>query len=525
MIFNNYFNDILKLNPSFATFVGINDYNDKLEIIFSPEYINQSKKLLNKYLIIIKKIKNKNIYHYSLEYELKIGLEFYKYNFNYINFDYSNNIFTSFLSDIKENFFPLNNDNDLLNLIKRYSNISIYINYLIINLKKGIDNNFTIPFIIVNEIINNLTNINNKKLYYLRNKNKFSNKNIDKYNNLIDNKILKELNNLIIFFNKIYIIKSRKTIGLSNIKNGKNMYKLLIKYYLTLDNITEKEIYDYGLKEVKRIKNQMNKVKNNLKFKGSLNEFIDDLNKSKHYFKNKKDILKKYQEVKKDIDNNVIPKYFYISKYYDYKIKEIPTYLAKNSTGAYYYMKSIDNKRKGTFYLNTYNYKSNPKYLVESLVLHEGNPGHNYQLSYSFDLDLPYFLIYGGSTAYIEGWALYVESLGEYKDTYSYFGKLMHEMLRAARLVVDIGIHCYNWSYKKSVNYLKNTTGLSDYECNNEILRYISNPAQALSYKIGEKFILDLKKDFLKTHKNIKDFHNLILEKGAIPLKLFKLNE
>ena len=91
---------------------------------------------------------------------------------------------------------------------------------------------------------------------------------------------------------------------------GKNMYKLLIKYYLTLDNITEKEIYDYGLKEVKRIKNQMNKVKNNLKFKGSLNEFIDDLNKSKHYFKNKKDILKKYQEVKKDIDNNVIPKYF-----------------------------------------------------------------------------------------------------------------------------------------------------------------------------------------------------------------------
>ena len=229
--------------------------------------------------------------------------------------------------------------------------------------------------------------------------------------------------------------------------------------------------------------------------------------------------------MKKDIEDNIMPKYFNNIKHYNYKIKEIPKYLAKNSTGAYYYMKSIDNKRKGTFYLNTYNYKSNPKYLVESLVLHEGNPGHNYQLSYSFDLNLPYFLIYGGSTAYIEGWALYTESLGEYKNNYSYFGKLIHEMLRAARLVVDIGIHCYNWSFEKSVNYLRKTTGLSYYECKNEILRYIANPAQALSYKIGERFILDLKKDFLKTNNNLKEFHELILKKGPIPLKFLKLDK
>ena len=251
--YSTYFNDVLKLNPSFATFVGINNYNDKLEIPFSPNYINKSKKLIYKYLKIIKNIKNKNIYHYSLEYELKIGLQFYKYNFDYINFYYSNNIFTSFLSDIKENFFPLNNDNDLMNLIKRYSHISTYNKYLISNLKDGIKKNITIPKIIVDEIINNLKNMNNKKLY-LRNKNRYCNDTINKYDKLIENKILKELNTLIIFFEVIYVKKSRKTIGLSNIKNGEQMYKLLIKYYLTLDNITEKDIYNYGLKEVKELK-------------------------------------------------------------------------------------------------------------------------------------------------------------------------------------------------------------------------------------------------------------------------------
>ena len=179
----------------------------------------------------------------------------------------------------------------------------------------------------------------------------------------------------------------------------------------------------------------------------------------------------------------------------------------------------LEGNRLGTFYINTRDITNHSKMEVESLSLHEGIPGHHLQLTYLYDNNFPIFLKTIDFTAYEEGWALYCESLGDYKDPLSYYGKLNAEMMRALRLIVDTGIHYYNWSFKKSFDLFKKYTFMKDSDIEAEIHRYIAIPGQALAYKIGEKVFLDLKNE-----KNLdeKSFHDLVLKNGPMPLNLLK---
>ena len=203
---------------------------------------------------------------------------------------------------------------------------------------------------------------------------------------------------------------------------------------------------------------------------------------------------------------------------------EVPKY-EENSRGLAYYMRpSTDGKRKGKFYINTKNLKSIPKYEVTALSLHENIPGHHYQLSKSLDNNLPKFLKYFGFTSYIEGWGLYSENLIKYNYDLNYFGKLNYELHRSVRLVVDTGIHYFNWNFEKCEDFMKKYIFMSENDIEKEIMRYIAIPGQALSYKIGELTIKKLRNEFLKKNrnKNIKDFHKKLLDIGAIPLFLLK---
>ena len=188
--------------------------------------------------------------------------------------------------------------------------------------------------------------------------------------------------------------------------------------------------------------------------------------------------------------------------------------------GAYYINGDLVGNRDGIFYLNTRDVKHMLKSNCSALSKHEGIPGHHFHITYmNENKKIPLFIKTSNYTAFIEGWALYAENLGDYDDI-GYFGKLNSEMLRAIRLVVDTGIHYYNWDYKKCYNLFKKYSIFPDSEIEAEIYRYVAIPGQALSYKIGELTILSLRKKYMKKHNNIKQFHKLVLENGQLPLEI-----
>jgi uncharacterized protein (DUF885 family) len=220
-----------------------------------------------------------------------------------------------------------------------------------------------------------------------------------------------------------------------------------------------------------------------------------------------------------------LPRLFSMLPRMPYGIREIPGYAAPASTTAYYFPCSGDGTRAGYYYVNTYGLDSRPLYEYEALSLHEAVPGHHLQLALQMELDLPNFRRFGGVTAFIEGWALYAERLGLemgfYQDPYSDFGRLIFEIWRAARLVVDTGIHQLGWTREQAIDYMAKNTALTRLNIANEVDRYITWPGQALAYKMGELKIRDLRRsaeDRLGTRFDIRDFHRIILESGGIPL-------
>ena len=213
-----------------------------------------------------------------------------------------------------------------------------------------------------------------------------------------------------------------------------------------------------------------------------------------------------------------------------YGIRPIPMESAPDTTTAYYQRPAADGSRAGYYYVNLYRPEVRPKYEIEVLTVHEAMPGHHLQISINMELDLPNFRKYGGITAFVEGWGLYSEALGYdlglYKDPYSQFGQLTYEMWRAIRLVVDTGMHYKNWSREDSINYFLENSAKSRQDIINEVDRYINWPGQALAYKIGQMKILELRhksEQVLGDQFDIKEFHNEILKRGALPLLTLEL--
>jgi len=324
------------------------------------------------------------------------------------------------------------------------------------------------------------------------------------------------------FLKKEYLPHCLKEGGLYYLPNGKKNYQYLINSYTTLNNLTAEKIHKLGLSEVNRINIELENIKNKLGFNGSLKQFKEYMKKSpENYYKSPTETMNAYKDMRSEINKTIMPTYFNEKISHNYEIKAIPKYMSDYSTGAYYRMASYDNSRKGVFYLDTNNLKSNQKYETLVLSLHEGNPGHHYQLTHSIDNKIPKFFLYiMHNTAYIEGWGLYCESFVDKDDLLNYYGRLNYEIMRAVRLVVDTGIHHYGWSYKKAYDYYDKYCLSSKKETQNAILRYIANPGQALGYKIGEMFIMNLRDDFLKKNNDIKAFHNHFLKYGALPLCL-----
>ncbi|MEX0298670.1 MAG: DUF885 family protein [Kordiimonas sp.] len=344
----------------------------------------------------------------------------------------------------------------------------------------------------------------------------------DKVAALIKDTVIPEYRKFLAFFLGEYMPKCRAGVGITSLEGGDDYYRYLINYYTTTD-MSAREIHDLGLSEVKRIKAEMQAIIDHVGFKGDFKAFLDSLrNDPKNYADSPTDLIEKASYLAVRMQGE-LPKWFTVLPRGTFNIK------ASASGGAFYVASSGDGKTPGTYYLGANNYLKEPLYNLEALTYHEAVPGHHFQGALQQEIDMPEFRKTLSYSAYAEGWGLYSESLGKeagfYNDPYSDFGRLTYEMWRACRLVVDTGMHAFGWSRDQAIEFLLTNTALSDHDVRSEIDRYISWPAQALSYKVGELRIKALRtkaEKELGPNFDIRKFHDTIVGNGSLPMAVLE---
>jgi uncharacterized protein (DUF885 family) len=333
------------------------------------------------------------------------------------------------------------------------------------------------------------------------------------------------------FFHNEYLPHARTTLGASELPNGRAYYAQQIREYTTLD-LTPEQIHKIGLSEVERISGEMNAVMKEVGFKGDFPAFLVFLRTDpRFYAKTPEELLMRASRIAKRIDGK-LPSLFKTLPRLPYTVEPVPADIAPKYTSGRYVGAPEGSTQPGIYWVNTYMLESRPLYNLEALTLHEAVPGHHLQISLSRELTgLPNFRRFSYISAFGEGWGLYCEWLGLeagiYSDPYSNFGRLTYEMWRACRLVVDTGIHSMGWTRKQAIDYLASHTALPLHEVETEVDRYISWPGQALSYKLGELKIKELRKraeGTLGTRFDLRAFHDVVLGSGAVPLKVLEAN-
>jgi uncharacterized protein (DUF885 family) len=511
-----YFEEYINLHPSFGSFIGMRQYDNRYENVLDKEYDIKMKTLCKKYRTSKDAV---------LQWIVTQRLKGYKYNFDLMPLSSFNNDLIDFIFS-NSILYPLKTINDLKNLISRYEQFMSFISSCETNMKKGMKLGYTIPVMICEKIIKQIKN-NGPSKYIIPVPDHLQNKYPVVYQKYIETakmyyEAVKAITN---FIENEYIHECRRSYGLCDLPNGKEMYRYAVETLLSMktSHTDIAKIHAYGKDEVARISKEMEKLKIRLGYPCDMHImtfYHKMMNHPKYKFKSKTELLDAYKHKQDYIRKHIVPKYFkdHVSPY---DIKEVPKMVQASSPSAFYIQKIPS---KGLFYINLKNLKDNPKYSVTALSMHEGEPGHHYHYQYMLEKKLPFYKIFSmDGCVFSEGWGLYAETLYDYSDE-EYFGKLTFELLRAIRLVIDTGIHYYGWSFDKAVDYMKHHVAMTDTDIKSEVERYICMPAQALCYKIGEKYILEWRDKYIKcfgnSKKSIQDFHETLLEDGILPLEI-----
>ncbi len=345
----------------------------------------------------------------------------------------------------------------------------------------------------------------------------------------IADSVMPALKKLRAFVQDEYLPAGRKQPAATSLPGGEAYYAWQVHANTTLD-VTPADVHQLGLAEVKRIRLSMDSVQKQVAYTGSFADFLHFLRTDpRFYYTTPDQLLEGFRAIAKRIDG-ALPGQFATLPRAPYGVRPFPDYEAPSQTGARYYPSAEDGSRAGFMMVNTYRLDARPRYTMEALTLHEAMPGHHLQIARAQELsDLPQFRRNAGYTAYVEGWALYAESLGSalglYTDPYSRFGQLTYEMWRACRLVIDTGIHEYGWSRDSAIAYLLSNAALSQEEAAVEVDRYIVWPGQALAYKLGElriKAIRAKARAVLGDKFDVRRFHDALLENGPLPLDVLQ---
>jgi len=331
------------------------------------------------------------------------------------------------------------------------------------------------------------------------------------------------------FFTEEYLPAARQSVGASDLPQGRAYYEALVKFYTNLE-VTPEQVHELGVKEVARIRAEMDAIMRQTGFQGDFPAFLQFLRTDPQFYARTPDeLLKDASFIAKQIDG-LLPGFFGKLPRMPYSVQPVPAELAPNYTGGRYSPAPIGGRTGGEFWVNTYDLPKRPLYSLTSLALHEAVPGHHLQISLGRELtDVPPFRLDFYSHAFGEGWGLYSEKLGEemglYKTPYDHFGRLSYEMWRACRLVVDTGMHALGWSRERALKYLADNTALSNQEVRTETDRYIANPGQALAYKMGELKLWELRakaQHALGERFEVREFHDAVMANGSIPLPVLE---
>ncbi len=334
---------------------------------------------------------------------------------------------------------------------------------------------------------------------------------------------------LLTFVVEEYRPAARSDIAAASLPNGREFYAHRVRMNTTLD-LTPQQVHETGVREVKRIRAEMEAIIRRVNFDGGFQAFVNFLRTDPRFYPDSPEaLMKEVALILKKVDGE-LPRLFKTMPRMPYGIRPVPDYMAPHTTTAYYVQPAGDGTRAGFYYVNTYDLKSRPLYELEALSLHEAVPGHHLQIALQQELEsMPNFRRFGGFTAFIEGWGLYAERLGLevgfYQDPYSDFGRLTYEMWRACRLVVDTGMHALNWTRQQAIDFMAENTALTPLNIANEVDRYIAWPGQALAYKTGELKLRELRslaERELGSRFDVRAFHDGLLREGALPLSVLE---
>jgi uncharacterized protein (DUF885 family) len=543
----DYFEEVLALNPVWATFLGDDRYDDRLANDISPEHIATVRAVEQRYLDAAEAIDPAVLdeedrltweVFTSGRREMLKGLEFPFHLLPMNQMDGLPNLMAILGSG--QGPQPFRNASDYRKFMARMEDFAHWADQAIVNMREGMRRGVVHPVVIIKKMIPQLDALLEEELpatlFWGPVANLPAELSADEREQLITEwraalaqTLLPAYARLRDFLRDEYLAAGRRTVGWSNLPGGDAWYAHLVSTRTTTE-LTPDEIHRLGLSEVARIRSEMDEVRRRVGFEGDLAEFFEHLKTDpKFFFDSPDEVLEAYRELKVRIDA-ALPALFSDFPQADYELRAIEAFRAQSAAGAEYQQPSADGSRPGIFYVNTFNLKAQPRFGTETLSLHEASPGHHFQISIQQELEqLPRIRRFGGYTAYVEGWALYAESLGPelglFTDPYQYYGRLNDEQLRAMRLVVDTGLHAFGWSREQAIAYMLENSSLAESDVTAEVERYIAWPGQALGYKIGQITLSELRRvaeEQLGERFDLKAWHSMILRGGALPMNVLR---
>jgi uncharacterized protein (DUF885 family) len=547
LLTQNYFKEKNELNPLDATQNGQYEYNDQLQFEMTNSFRKKQNTFFDNYEKQILAIDvatlsaEEKISYEIIKWETSVGKDLLKQEANLMpihQFWGTHLTMSQFAGGTSAQ--PFKTEKDYRNFLKRTEKYSVWLDSAMVYMKKGITKGMVLPKVLTQKVIPQFQDLVTIKaednLYYSVIKTmpaSFSEETkttLQKdYTTVINEKLMPAYKRMIIFLKNEYLPASRTTSGIGSLPNGKVLYTTYAKSWTTTSQ-TPEEIHELGLKEVARLKLEMEKVKTQVGFKGTLLAFFEEVRNKKELmpFKKPEEVIANFEAIHNRIKPNV-DKLFSLQPKTKFEIRRTEAF-RENTASAEYNQGTADGSRPGIFYVPIPDVAKYNYYGDEDLFLHEAIPGHHFQVSLQQEnQELPDFRKFAWFGAYGEGWALYTESLGKelglYQDPYQYFGMLGNEMHRAVRLVVDTGIHSKGWTREQAIKFSLENEAESEASITTEIERYMAVPGQALSYKIGQLKIMELRKkaqEELKDKFDIKIFHQKVLESGVLPLALLE---
>jgi prolyl oligopeptidase len=540
---SDYWESVLRFNPTYATFLGDSRYDDRLPDA-GPGGREAERSANSEFLQRLNRIPQARLAHddritaHILRTRLELSIEGHEHKFYQWEIDQLNGPQVWLLELV--NFQPFKTLKNFEDFCSRLEKFPGYVSQYIANLREGLREGRTAPRVAWQRVVNQLQELTSTphdrfpvleaarripKEWPATRREKIARRLKD----AVLEAILPSYWELQKFLTEEYAAGVRDKVGVRHIAGGDRAYDYLVRLHTTA-SYPPRRLHEIGLDEVDSISREMKQIARRRGHRGNLPAFVQTLKKdASNFYRDRHSILEEFRRILRRVDER-LPRFFGRLPKIGYVVKPIEEYREKDAPAAYYYGPPEDGSRDGIFYANTFAPHTRPRYNMAALAVHEAVPGHHLQIAISAELkDLPRFRRHGGFTAFVEGWALYTERLavemGIYESDLEHFGMLNYQAWRAARLVVDTGMHALGWTRERAVKYFRDRLSISDGETANEIDRYIIWPGQALAYKVGQREIAALRSRAEKSlggSFDLRSFHDELLRHGGVPLSTLR---